>query len=730
VEMTSQLQDVSGLSTLSPAALLGPGATIRSVAIHIMSQMEENAIANPPSPSDDRPDVDALMIGPVALGFTSPWPKIDGRILILLGGSCGVGVDVLVGALQSSAYFAPFELHLLSFETMTERSAYLATRQSPSWGGIDPLWAAVATLKNCPLAEARRYIEEEAGAFTVQVYQKLVSLAGPRVLMDVTPTNAMHINFGRRARQMFEQPSFLSLVRHPMACISSAVHAQGQHVTADLAARRTENEWVNSNAIIHTLMGELNDALACGCTTIRYEELRKEDAKKHGGSLSELVLGRCVRACGLCLNQEDLEVATDGRAGRVASAVVPNSKLHVPGRDDRGHVPRIPSSGLSSEESDHVPRTASSGLSSEESFHVVDSLSRSLPSVKSVPAAASCMSGDEEKHGDNSGHSGHSCDDGVDSGHRSDNGEGGDSGNSSDVEPPVERACPVYNLKCTTKVLAAGLGYILPVDLPAGCCWLKTPKFSHGVQPGQPTILFPGIVGGAVLFDELVPQLAARTAASSQAAGVVAVEYSMALLHGCANWEDLVGKCAQLVRQMLTGGGGPKPLKIIGYSFGCRIAYAVAGFLSLEHKVQLCLLDGPLGGPRGALEEAMLRAPQREMHPNAEANCGGLSEDVAGMGQDELSVARQLVSLLINGGEVAPALLRYKGAAQAPLHGRHTQVQVFIASEDKVGVESIAANHPEVPVFTVAGGHRDLLRGAQACSVAALLINAWLRDER
>ena len=66
-------------------------------------------------------------------------------------------------------------------------------------------------------------------------------------------------------------------------------------------------------------------------------------------------------------------------------------------------------------------------------------------------------------------------------------------------------------------------------------------------------------------------------------------------------------------------------------------------------------------------------------------------------------VASQLLSLLAKGGE-EPA---------EPL-GRRSRVELFIASEDDVGVDLAREHLPRVHIHRVCGGHREILRGRSA----------------
>ena len=216
------------------------------------------------------------------------------------------------------------------------------------------------------------------------------------------------------------------------------------------------------------------------------------------------------------------------------------------------------------------------------------------------------------------------------------------------------------------------------------------------------------------------------------------MRYSAALLNSCDTWQALVRSYAAAARQILDGSvtptataaaaaqsSAPGPLhppalRLVGYSFGCRLAYAVGRLLAEEGAadIELVLLDGPIGGARGAIEEALLGsggshhggsnnggsdhgrkarvAEPTNAHPTAE--------------EDEMAVARGLVEALTQGGEGPPA----------PLGGR-ARVSLFVASDDEVGVDLASQHLPHVPVRRVHSNHRGLLHGRAAQAVAELI---------
>jgi amino acid adenylation domain-containing protein len=116
--------------------------------------------------------------------------------------------------------FAPPELELLNFSTMSGRRATL--------GGRNSFWRegtirAVMEVKGCGADEAQAIIEEFeiAGATTQRFYRALQEWLGARMLVDKTPSYAMSLEVLRRAESRFDGAKYLHLVRRPQGMIHS-----------------------------------------------------------------------------------------------------------------------------------------------------------------------------------------------------------------------------------------------------------------------------------------------------------------------------------------------------------------------------------------------------------------------------------------------------------------------------------------------------------------------------
>ena len=259
VELVGQLRGATGIEDLAPAVLLSGDATVRSVAAHVLQLVDGDNNANDDMiGSDELLTLTTPMSSSVALGTAPRPPALSGKVLILLSAPCS-GADWLTIVLQKDKNrFAPCELNLLPYVTMEERSLHLEADESAA--AADPLLRAVGELKACSLDSAQAFLDDLGPSCpTWCVYEALIELASPRVLVDVSSTNADHINFARRAQQMFEQPCFVHLVRHPMACVAESD-------TRLSTPAEVENGWLQANAVIHEHVSELPASAATHCS--------------------------------------------------------------------------------------------------------------------------------------------------------------------------------------------------------------------------------------------------------------------------------------------------------------------------------------------------------------------------------------------------------------------------------------------------------------------------------
>lgn len=169
--------------------------------------------------------------------------------------------------------FAPPELNLLPYTTLSERSRLLPPGQQ------DGLLQAVCELYRCSLEEAIRKVEEweEHAVDPTSVLEKLQQQAGERMLIDKSPINSKTPQGLRRAAQAFgDNARYVHLVRHPYAMIDSYARLGLQRLLRDAlpgnltAHQAGEISWLESNRNIQLFLGELD---ASHHHVVRYEDL-------------------------------------------------------------------------------------------------------------------------------------------------------------------------------------------------------------------------------------------------------------------------------------------------------------------------------------------------------------------------------------------------------------------------------------------------------------------------
>ena len=205
----------------------------------------------------------------VARGLAAPPPRLDHPIIFLLS-SPRSGSSLLQLCLNAHpALYAGQELFLLPFETLGERDACLR-----GTGFADGLVKTIMELRACSRDEAGAFLDGLGGGCPVwRVYQHLAELAHPRVLVDKTPPNAESLAFLRRAREMFGgRATYLHLVRHPYACISSGVQLARDTLGGHGATwQALEAHWVETNAAVADFLAQV--AGEAPARTLTYELL-------------------------------------------------------------------------------------------------------------------------------------------------------------------------------------------------------------------------------------------------------------------------------------------------------------------------------------------------------------------------------------------------------------------------------------------------------------------------
>jgi amino acid adenylation domain-containing protein len=117
--------------------------------------------------------------------------------------------------------FAPPELHLLSHATMDQRRACITQRMQR--GRLDGAIQALLTARNCSVEEAEAIIRGyEDGQLPIgDFYRELQTQVAPRRLVDKTPMYAWRTEILERAEELFDQPLYIHMLRHPYGVILS-----------------------------------------------------------------------------------------------------------------------------------------------------------------------------------------------------------------------------------------------------------------------------------------------------------------------------------------------------------------------------------------------------------------------------------------------------------------------------------------------------------------------------
>jgi hypothetical protein len=118
--------------------------------------------------------------------------------------------------------FSPPELELLSYGTMADRKAAYANIPA-QW--LEGVVRTVMEVRECDVEEARQFMAEcEESAMTTQAfYRMLQERLGERLLIDKTPSYPGRIEILRRAEEIFDEPLYIHLLRHPCAMVKSYI---------------------------------------------------------------------------------------------------------------------------------------------------------------------------------------------------------------------------------------------------------------------------------------------------------------------------------------------------------------------------------------------------------------------------------------------------------------------------------------------------------------------------
>src|SRR6185369_15053912 len=195
--------------------------------------------------------------------------------------------------------FAPPELELLSFNTLSERKEAFSGTES-YW--LEGTLRALMEIKGYDAAEAKAEMDEfeRRGFTTQQFYRQLQEWLGERQLVDKTPSYALDPAILQRAEDTFDNAFYIHLLRHPHGMVRSFEEAKLDQIFFLQEHPFTRRElaeliWVISN---QNILEFLKSVPAERQHQVRFEELISQP---------ESVLERLCESLGLELHPDMLE---------------------------------------------------------------------------------------------------------------------------------------------------------------------------------------------------------------------------------------------------------------------------------------------------------------------------------------------------------------------------------------------------------------------------------------
>lgn len=257
--------------------------TIRELASYLAGELDPVPI--PTSPLDEHNS--SWQWGwapPLPCQETSP---VKGNTAFVLG-SGRSGTSLFRTMLSChDRIFAPNELHLLNFDDMGQRQADIQ-RLWQQWmdvGLVETLQAEFGLTQWAAIMEVKKFADSALPV--AQVYAHIQSRMAGRWLIDKTPAYARHPVFLQRAEQMFVNPRYIFMTRHPYAVMDSYVRSRFYRLYGNIWGAAGTNPWHASEFYWATMNRNILDFLKQIPTSrwsrISYESLMSETGK----SLSE-----------------------------------------------------------------------------------------------------------------------------------------------------------------------------------------------------------------------------------------------------------------------------------------------------------------------------------------------------------------------------------------------------------------------------------------------------------
>ncbi len=173
-----------------------------------------------------------------------------------------------------SVLFCPPELGLLSFDSFgkmrTQQSEHPITSAVQS-----PLVKLFAELTDAGFERGKKLLDSlaEQDVSTAEIYRQIQSRVQPRTLVDKTPSYALSYETLVRAEELFEDPKYILLVRHPYSMIDSSVRYRLQVYFDEFDVDPyvfADEVWAICNRNILALRRRVGEDR---CRLIRYEDL-------------------------------------------------------------------------------------------------------------------------------------------------------------------------------------------------------------------------------------------------------------------------------------------------------------------------------------------------------------------------------------------------------------------------------------------------------------------------
>ena len=161
----------------------------------------------------------SLISGPASVHTTKVVTKNPPAVFILSPPRSGSTL-LRVMLAGHPGLFAPPELQLLQFDNLAERKQVFSGRYS-FW--LEGTIRALMEITGGDADEARQTMEdfERQKLPTQQFYSRLQQWIGSRMLVDKTPSYALHLETLQKAEVYFENARYIHLLRHPNGMIRS-----------------------------------------------------------------------------------------------------------------------------------------------------------------------------------------------------------------------------------------------------------------------------------------------------------------------------------------------------------------------------------------------------------------------------------------------------------------------------------------------------------------------------